>query len=243
VWNLKVIDLMSKKKFLTTLTFIFDMAYHIQCTSCLENPLEQKLGPYELAMVSDLLIQISMYRCPAVSRPAMQSMKKFVFSSFAKAPEVGVSHPLFYSNYRSLVECLNFVDIHFPKKPLSTLSEQKRLHYIDTRRKRETINSNSDEFNNLYPGEEIRSASDKRPFELIFNDLYGIVKHSCPSEVFPNPNFLINSIKEIVEWIGKHSMAIQAEEKYFERLGLLKDMDKCFKLISTINKPQDTPLL
>lgn len=65
------------------------------------------MGPltsYELAMFTDLVVQISMIRCPKVSRPGMQSLKRFMFSSFSK----GKQHNC-HNQIRDYMHLVNFM--------------------------------------------------------------------------------------------------------------------------------------
>jgi hypothetical protein len=156
-------------------------------------------------------------------------MKQYIFTTFAQAPEAGVSHPQFYSNYRSLVQCLSYFDDHIAKKSLPKIYESESLEG-NKRRKREAIES-IEEDNDLIPQQmEAHQREDTKlqPFEMLFMDLYGIVRNSCPSDVAPNPNFLSRGLKEIVEWIHLHNLAMEAKEKYFDKMGILHQVHDCF---------------
>ncbi|OXA62771.1 hypothetical protein Fcan01_03149 [Folsomia candida] len=192
------------------------------------------MGPltsYELAMFTDLVVQISMIRCPKVSRPGMQSLKRFMFSSFSKAPQRAISHPLFYSNYRSLVECMNYAQDRFPKQFRSRNRAEGEDESFGRRRRRSTI---SEEFNGLIPvGEE---GHDKFKSEDSFKDLFvalqGITEITCPSSFMPNKAFLEASLEEAASWVKSHDVAKSAHTKYFSKGGLTHGVNQCYQKLA-----------
>jgi len=207
-------------------------------TSLATKPGEQQLSPFELAMVSDLLIQIAMHKCPLVSRPGVRSMKQYIFTTFTEAPKARVAHPLFYSNYRNLVQCLSYLEEHSPMKSQSRIYEA----VSDTgkgRRKRETAEESVEEVNDLIPQQKessstldnLKSTSEVpklQPFELLFVGLQNLAEKTCPIGLL-NSHFISRSVAEIIDWIHSHNLVLHAVQKYSNKVDIFGQFAKCFK--------------
>lgn len=68
-------------------------------------------------------------------------------------------------------------------------------------------------------------------FPEFFGAFYSIVEKTCPPTIRINYSFLGASLREAVDYFDIDDSSVLAHEKYFGRNGLLKQIQKCDKLI------------
>jgi len=179
-------------------------------------------------MLSDLLFEISLLKCPNLNQKTIKSLKTFVISALATAESQAQMHPQYFENYRRLVACMTHLQEH--RKPenvfVATKPAQKRKT-IKRRLKRNLVHGNEVV---VYSTHEQRdsdfNADVQDNFKGFFDSMLNNVG-SCPMEFFPSQKFIATAISQVLEFVRLNPDSRLANEKYFVKQSLIDEINKC----------------